>query len=133
MNDESLTIVQVSDLFRSEHNMNVTGSFMFIFVLIAQNKLKVDKHGKDSLSEWRSWTIKESDLWAFFKDPEMIQKQPKTHLVPVENINIFPFKIEVSGSPMNCNHANEMPSVCSCSNNCYCKLNSCKPVFSTTG
>lgn len=29
-------------------------------------------------------------------------------------------------SPIGCNHANEVPSVCGCDIDCYCKLNTCK-------
>jgi hypothetical protein len=31
-------------------------------------------------------------------------------------------------SAMYCEHANEMPNVCPCPDNCYCKDHSCKPV-----
>ena len=35
--------------------------------------------------------------------------------------------IDVSSSPIFCEHANEMPAECPCGPNCYCKRNSCKP------
>ena len=28
-------------------------------------------------------------------------------------------------TPLYCNHANEVPNICSCSDDCYCKQNSC--------
>lgn len=30
-------------------------------------------------------------------------------------------------SPLNCTHANEVPSVCKCPEDCYCKRNTCEP------
>ncbi len=32
-----------------------------------------------------------------------------------------------SKSPIYCEHANEMPATCPCSDDCYCKEHSCKP------
>ena len=32
----------------------------------------------------------------------------------------------MSQSPISCNHANEMPVICPCDDDCYCKEHSCK-------
>lgn len=39
---------------------------------------------------------------------------------------------DISSSPIYCNHANEMPYDCPCSDECYCKSHSCKSKRSIT-
>jgi hypothetical protein len=38
---------------------------------------------------------------------------------------------DYASSALTCGHANEVPSVCECEDNCYCKSHSCKHDFSS--